>query len=198
MIILYLCPRVINNVRKIVVIRNPLVWLSRIRHRRGYGVHSPFAYDLITQVLYTPGRYYADEWLDMQFPWWARKLHLRSIAGGRLLFRLANRWQGQVMVAPDALPYELAYLRAGGKKDSLMAKMPDETVDFLYLRQPRVGDLEHLHEGSLLVVGNLRNNRDFWRRLQHDERTRVTMDLYDYGLAFFDPKLQRQDYIINW
>lgn len=198
MIILYLCPRVINNVRKIVVIRNPLVWLSRIRHRRGYGVHSPFAYDLITQVLYTPGRYYADEWLDMQFPWWARKFHLRSIAGGRLLFRLANRWQGQVMVAPDALPYELAYLRAGGKKDSLMAKMPDETVDFLYLRQPRVGDLEHLHEGSLLVVGNLRNNRDFWHLVQHDERTRVTMDLYDYGLAFFDPKLQRQDYIINW
>lgn len=174
------------------------MWLARFRHRRGYGVHSPFAYDLITQVLYTPGRYYADEWLDMQFSWWERWLHLRKIAGGRLLFRLANRWQAETMASPHALPYELAYLRAGGKKGSLMAKIPDETVDFLYLRHAEDGALDHLHQGSMLVVGELQKNHELWRQIQQDSRTRVTMDLYDFGLVFFDPKLQRQDYIINW
>ena len=27
------------------------VWLKRFRHRKGYGVHSPFAYDFITRII---------------------------------------------------------------------------------------------------------------------------------------------------
>ena len=28
------------------------VWLKRFRHRKGYGVHSPFAYNFITRIIY--------------------------------------------------------------------------------------------------------------------------------------------------
>ena len=28
------------------------VWLKRFRHRKGYGVHSPFAFDFITRIIY--------------------------------------------------------------------------------------------------------------------------------------------------
>jgi len=28
------------------------IWLKRVRHRKGYGVHSPFAFDFITRVIY--------------------------------------------------------------------------------------------------------------------------------------------------
>lgn len=41
---------------------NPL-WWQRLRHRRGFGIHSPFAFRFITEVLNPPRgyRYYAEE-----------------------------------------------------------------------------------------------------------------------------------------
>ena len=37
---------------------HPFVWLLRFRHRRGYGVHSPFAFNFITDVVYQRLPYY--------------------------------------------------------------------------------------------------------------------------------------------
>ena len=37
---------------------------------------------------------------------------------------------------------------------------------------------------------------DAWRKFILDERIRVTMDLFDLGIAFCDPKLNKQDYIV--
>lgn len=68
----------------------------------------------------------------------------------------------------------------------------------LFVTRPKAEVLDVLHEGSLLIVGDLRHNKKFWRQLKADARTRVTFDLYDIGLAFFNPHLQRQDYIVNW
>ena len=39
--------------------RHPVVWLRRFRHRCGYGVHSPFAFQLIRGVVYERGEFYA-------------------------------------------------------------------------------------------------------------------------------------------
>ena len=35
-----------------------------------------------------------------------------------------------------------------------------------------------------------------WRLLIADNKVRVTMDLYDIGLAFNNPKLNKQDYVV--
>ena len=43
---------------------NPLVWLMRFRHRCGYGVHSPFAFNFLTGVVYERTPYYAYARLD--------------------------------------------------------------------------------------------------------------------------------------
>ena len=37
------------------------VWCCRVRHRRGYGVHSPYAYNLIKQVFFETETFYAYE-----------------------------------------------------------------------------------------------------------------------------------------
>ena len=31
-----------------------IIWLVRFRHRKGYGVHSPFAFGYITRTIYAP------------------------------------------------------------------------------------------------------------------------------------------------
>lgn len=40
-----------------------LIWLLRFRHREGYGVHSPFAFNLITRVIYEKAPYYDYKYL---------------------------------------------------------------------------------------------------------------------------------------
>ena len=39
-------------------IRSAWIWCKRFRHRKGYGVHSPFAFNLITWVIYEKLPYY--------------------------------------------------------------------------------------------------------------------------------------------
>ncbi|MBQ9560352.1 MAG: hypothetical protein IJV08_10300 [Bacteroidaceae bacterium] len=167
------------------LMRNPLVWLARFRHRKGYGIHSPFAYNLVTQVLYTPGRYYADQWLEQMFPRWQRLLHVRRLACHRLLFRLANHWQPDVVKAPARLLSQLAYLHAGCRK----AKIEACHNDIITLTG---------HSGTMFVIYDLQRHRTLWHQVKNDRQTTVTFDLWDMGIAVCNPKLNRQHYIINW
>ena len=44
--------------RMLLALKRPFIWLYRFRHRCGYGVHSPFAFNLITHVIYETTPYY--------------------------------------------------------------------------------------------------------------------------------------------
>ena len=68
---------------------NPYIWLRRIRHRNGYGVHSPFAFGFIKQVLEEHDAYYAYIEMDRGLKWWQRFRYRRH---QHLLFRLSNFW----------------------------------------------------------------------------------------------------------
>ena len=179
-------------------IRNPWVWLSRLRYRKGYGVHSPFAFQFITQVLYTPGRYYADEWLELQFSRWERLAHVRQLAICRLLFRLANHWQPKFIGAWGAGARELSYLHQGCRQAELLTESDGRELPFLYVNILSDDAIVRVGDRGLLVVDKLRENLVKWEALKQDARVNVTFDLYDVGIAVFDSRLQRQDYMINW
>ncbi len=181
-----------------VIIRNPLVWLRRIRHRKGYGVHSPFAYDMLTQVIYSPGRYYDYTLLDAQFPGWNRLLLHRRMVIDRLLFRLSNRWQPRRIYAPHASKRALTYLRRGCQHADLCSNAPTNEADLIYLSAPVENVMEHVGSECMLVLDNLGKNKAFWNKLLKNPRTKVTFDLYDVGIVIFDKRLQRQDFVINW
>ncbi|MDE7166544.1 MAG: hypothetical protein K2O17_05905 [Bacteroidaceae bacterium] len=175
---------------------NPIEWLQRMRHRRGYGVHSPFAYTLLTQVCYNPGRFYAFPRLEEKHPKSAGWFRPSATARLRLLFRLANHRQPQLIAAPDGLtPAEQDYLHEGCLRARISTDMPRGTADLLLLKSPRTDWARHVDEASLLVVTDLRRNRPFWLQITDADATRVTFDLGDIGLAFFDPGLQKQHYI---
>ncbi len=46
-------------------ILNIYTWWQRLRHSRGFGIHSPFAYRFITEVLNQPYAYYAYDSLPL-------------------------------------------------------------------------------------------------------------------------------------
>ncbi len=182
--------------QKSVSIRNPLVWLRRLPYRRGYGVHSPFAYDLLTQVIYSPGRYYDYQQLDAQFSRGDRILLRRRVAVDRLLFRLANRWQPSLIYAPDASERALNYLRRGCRRAEFTDTIGE--AELVYLSGVYGGMPEGVSHDTLLVVDHLRKNCALWRDVLRCGHASITFDLYDVGVAVFNPHLQRQDYIINW
>lgn len=53
---------------------NPLKWLNRARHSKGFGVHSPFAFSFITETLCPPKgyAYYGEKSLNKRWRWLMR------------------------------------------------------------------------------------------------------------------------------
>lgn len=74
-------------------------WLRQIRHRQGYGVHSPLAFNFITDVIYNREAYYAYQKLAQPLTASITRLGLYDPDSGltekdlRLLFRIANHQQ---------------------------------------------------------------------------------------------------------
>lgn len=80
-------------------LRELLASFRGLRHRRGHGIHSPFVFHLVTQVIEDRCRYYYFDYIDLLYkkyaysdPSKAALIRKRSIKrrDGELLFRLAN------------------------------------------------------------------------------------------------------------
>ena len=110
-----------------ITISRPLVWLWRFRHRRGYGVHSPFAFDFITNVVYEHAPYYKYDELNEQVARQEAALghawsHREPLRLKQLLFRMVNRAQPARIIhigPPSAIGL---YLQAG--RDGHNGRLP--------------------------------------------------------------------------
>lgn len=254
-------------------LRRGLRWLRRIGHCGGFGIQSPFAFNLVTRVVYEREAFYAYARLERTVDAAADGLRLRD---ARLLLRLANDHQPRtVLVVGRRTRAAEHYLRAGkpsalirrhegGGRDSLdrcaaelaaallrpaaaharpdteatpprparTGLRPEKTgigpektglrpvktgigpveqspggIDLLYLEAEAGWEaaweavLPYASDRTLFIVHGLhrsRADRTAWRRLTADKRVRVTFDLYDFGLAYFDSRLLRAAYVVNY
>ena len=102
-----------------LTLKRPFIWLSRFRHRCGYGVHSPFAFNLITQVIYESTPYYKYKDLAVEqkklAPQKDNYWKYESKKVKRLLFRLVNYIQPDTIVDVGRLAASsLSESRKGG------------------------------------------------------------------------------------
>lgn len=100
----------------------------------------------------------------------------------RLMFRLTNYWQPTTVEAP--VEYH-TYIAAACKRASIM------TSDKAYISMDS-------DKGLLMVIPELQKHKTLWNEWKKRDEVRVTFDLYDVGLAFCIPKLNKQNYKINW
>ena len=201
---------------------HPFVWLLRFRHRRGYGVHSPFAFDFITDVVYQRLPYYKYRELALQertqAPARGGEWSYESRKVKRLLFRIVNYCQPGLIVDAGRLAASALYLKAAraGADYTPAADLselflePDVPVGFLYLHDYRRPEFveevfrlcaERTTGQSVFVVegiGYTRAMRRLWRRMQQHGRVGVTFDLYDLGILFFDRTKNKQHYVVNF
>lgn len=205
-----------------LALKRPFIRLLRFRHRCGYGVHSPFAFNLITRVIYEDTPYYkykdlAGEQKSLTFEkdkaW---KYETKKIK--RLLFRLVNYTQPDTIVDAGTLAASSLYLKAGKEGADYIpaSELPElflETgvpVDFLYLHDYRHPEfVEEVFRicaarttgKSAFVIEGIRYSSKMlalWKRMKQDERAGISFDLYDLGILFFDKTKIKQDYIVNF
>ena len=211
---------IVDFMNLLLCLKRPFIWLSRFRYRCGYGVHSPFAFSLITDVIYEKMSYYAYDSLEKEQK---KIVEERGCNKGtqkvnRFLFRLVNKVQPATIVEVGRPSVTSLYLQSAKPSAEYLFASDlselfldtDVPVDFLYLndyQNPCL--LEEVFRvcvrrttlKSVFVVHGIcysKEMRAFWKRLQADERVGITFDLYDIGLLFFDKTKIKQHYIVNF
>ena len=165
-----------------------LIWLSRIAHCRGFGIQSPTDYWFVRYVINEHWPYYDYDRLGADDDWLRHRL-------GLLYFRIAN-WRQPVVIESD--DYR-DYLQAGCRKVRF-----GQSSELIFLTSD--GDapsrLENIYnkvrEDTVLIVDGINKDKKLWKDIVSDERARVTFDLYYCGIAMFDKKRHKRNYIINF
>lgn len=204
----------------VLLFKRPFIWLFRFRHRCGYGVHSPFAFNLITNVIYERRAYYAytsllvESRIKIKKQGWNRGFDKVN----RLLFRLTNYTQPQYIVEVGRPSVSSLYLQTGKLSASyLFASELSElfleantSVDLLYLndyKQPLLMEkvfhicVKRTTEKSVFVLNGIHYSKEMknlWKRLTEDDKVGITFDLYDVGFLFFDTSKIKQHYLVNF
>ena len=194
-----------------------LRWLRRFRKRCGYGIHSPFAYNLVSGVIYEKGEYYCYEQLSSQR---TKENAVLREKDDRLLFRLiihCSPVNGFVICPKIGITAD--YFRAGCSKADWQFLQPDalntlpellahtKSIDFIYIDDAKHTQrilnmvLPYVHDHTLIIIHHIRHNSalfEIWQLLLQQPAVRVSFDLHDFGLVYFEHRLNKENYIINY
>lgn len=193
------------------LIRHPWVWFARFRKRKGYGVHSPFAFSFITTVVNERTPFYAYRELSRLHPWWVRLGRFYPVQCRRLLFRLANFAEPQTVCILGECPLEETYIKRAVPHARIYnnVRVRDKghlpVADFVLVAAERMDEAlslsKEMPENGMLVVEGIHRSAAAtrqWHALQAADHTGITFDLYTYGVAFFDPHRHKQHYKVNF
>jgi hypothetical protein len=201
------------------IIRHCWIWCCRFRHRRGYGVHSPFAYNLIKTVFYERGNYYAYPRLNNLRRCTPKNRRENSAKVDKMLFRLANYARAERMwVCGTCTELTCSHLEAARPNAVLRHFADEEELSLALMRSKDIPDWiyfgrnvpfgkvmpmlsQQIGNHALVVLANIyadKQRLSSWKAARNDERCNVSFDLYDVGILFYDPAYQKQNYIVNF
>lgn len=222
-------------------LRSMLVWASRIKYRRGYGVHSPFAYSFFRDIIFETLPFYAFGKLDnsvMSCPYKRKTLHI--------FYRIVNSTSpGLLLDISSVSPAPACYMTGILRRTRSMVLVPDgervnafrETLmsfglsaefykgdliqnileisesagnfDLVHIghieSKPQHFELskvvaDNMSEKGVLIVDSINKAdvADIWEYLVAHHNSTAAFDLYDIGILFFDKKLNKEYYKVNY
>lgn len=204
--------------RRIQRLKHLGIRLKRIRYRKGYGVHSPFAFRLITEIIAESSPYYSYADIENAPSLLGRNKINLSTKVLKLIFRLVN-WMQPTSILEIGATSNLEFAATLAKRNAQL--IYSETIistlntkhlpyDLVFINHDKASEtlekskekiLQLVHSGSLLVISGIgysNEMKELWRSIQQDERAGITFDLYEVGLVFFDLEKNKQDYIVNF
>ncbi len=172
----------------------------RFRHKRGYGVHSPFMFNLILNVI-------RDREKQFSYPVeleQANILNRRERKVFRLLARLIRHLHVHRIVCLGLNSSLLASYLSMVYQEADVCDVPDglSDADFVYIGRRTLSGINLPNDEKWImefpkyvvitdIYKDARHAR-LWRQLR--ERATVSVDMMWYGLLFFDPKIQKGRY----
>ena len=173
----------------------------RFRHKRGYGVHSPFMFNLILNVIRDKEKQFTYPEILEQ----ADILTSRERKVFRLLSRLIRYLKvKQVICLGSSAGILTEYLSEAYPEACIMANtsQPLLQADFVYIgrnaKRYMSGNLDFPDEEvypKYIVIADIYKhdlNGRLWS--QYRDRATVSVDMMWYGLLFFDNRIQRGKY----
>lgn len=187
-----------------------LHWLRRIKYCRGFGVQSPSAYRFIRYVINEHYPYYAYDELRKELP------RLDSLTRKRmeLYFRVANFRQASLWLDfCDRNDVIATYVGRGchatqvRRITDLQQITADDRIEVLRIC-PSAGSeavleaaLQQTDDRTLFIIEDIGYNdtaKRMWQKLLESDLTSVSYDLYYLGIAFFDRKRYKANYVVNF
>lgn len=187
-----------------------LHWLRRIKYCRGFGVQSPSAYRFIRYVINEHYPYYAYDELRKELP------RLDSLTRKRmeLYFRVANFRQASLWLDFCERNDVIATYVGRGchatqvrRITDLQQITADDRIEVLRIC-PSAGcealleaALQKPDDHTLFLIEDIGYNdtaKRMWQKLIESDLTSVSYDLYYLGIAFFDRKRYKANYVVNF
>lgn len=187
-----------------------LHWLRRIKYCRGFGVQSPSAYRFIRYVINEHYPYYAYDELRKELP------RLDSLTRKRmeLYFRVANFRQASLWLDFCERNDVIATYVGRGchatqvrRITDLQQITADDRIEVLRIC-PTAGcealleaALQQTDDHTLFIIEDIGYNdtaKRLWQKLIESDLTSVSYDLYYLGIAFFDRKRYKANYVVNF
>lgn len=169
-----------------IVFKRLLYWISypqRWIRRKGFGIHSPWAFEFVTEVLFSKHRFYAFD-----------------VLGGTIqheqLFKIVNWLKPAEVVLNTDEKTETDYLTYPLKSNKPESNGRVFYYDRFYHTILDIDtDCHEFQNGDCVIVDGITTSSDeAWVRLTNSGLTTSTFELYDRGIAFFDKGRQRQKY----
>lgn len=187
-----------------------LHWLRRIKYCRGFGVQSPSAYRFIRYVINEHYPYYAYDELRKELP------RLDSLTRKRmeLYFRVANFRQASLWLDFCERNDVIATYVGRGCHATQVRRITDlrqitadDRIEVLRIC-PTAGSeavleaaLQQADDRTLFIIEDIGYNdtaKRMWQKLLESDLTSVSYDLYYLGIAFFDRKRYKANYVVNF
>lgn len=187
-----------------------LHWLRRIKYCRGFGVQSPSAYRFIRYVINEHYPYYAYDELRKELP------RLDSLTRKRmeLYFRVANFRQASLWLDFCERNDVIATYVGRGCHATQVRRITDlrqitadDRIEVLRIC-PSAGSealleaaLQKTDDHTLFIIEDIGYNdtaKRLWQTLLESDITSVSYDLYYLGIAFFDRKRYKANYVVNF
>lgn len=187
-----------------------LHWLRRIKYCRGFGVQSPSAYRFIRYVINEHYPYYAYDELRKELT------RLDSLTRKRmeLYFRVANFRQASLWLDFCERNDVIATYVGRGCHATQVRRITDlrqitadDRIEVLRIC-PTAGSeavleaaLQQADDHTLFIIEDICYNdtaKRMWQKLLESDLTSVSYDLYYLGIAFFDRKRYKANYVVNF
>lgn len=198
-------------------LKSAYIWLRRICHCRGFGVQSPWAYRFVCNVINGHSHYPGYDEVRRDNP----QLSPLSVKLGQLYLRISNHISPQTVVniGTDSEAFR-QYVLAGCRSAYVISLSQDEptatklnainqvdSLDMLRFAPSQdcpdllTAALAKAHDGSVLIIEGIHGSkqmRQLWTTLLQSAVPVVTFDLYYCGVACFQSKRYKQNYIVNF